>query len=109
MGLRRTNFKPGDWVVFTKTKRSVSPGPRAKEVRPEAHGDGYSYCVDKYWIVRQVQDGDKLVVETRRGKRHVVAASDPNVRRPNLLERWLLAYRFPSKDRDKSASNTTAA
>lgn len=94
--LRRSTFRPGDRVVFEKEKHSTSPGPRAREIRPETHGDGYYYRVDKYWIVTGIRDDGRLVLETRRGKRHVIEPDHKNLRHASLLEKWLHADRFPT-------------
>ncbi len=90
-------FEPNDWVVYTREKYSLSPGPRAKNIEPARHGEMYSYEVDKYWIVRGI-DGNDLILETRRGKRHQVPCSDMRLRKATLWERWFNANRFPPKD-----------
>ena len=56
--------------------------------------------------VERMPNGDLLLV-TRRGKEHQVNPADPLLKRPNLLQRWLLASRFPainSTDHDRKAS-----
>jgi hypothetical protein len=83
----RRKFRPGDTVVYRKSKRTPHPGRRAQYVRATLKGDDYSYVVDKIWVIRQVQDSGDLVLETRRGKRHVIDPSDPNLRHPTLLQR----------------------
>ena len=93
-----SKFKPGDWVVYRKPKSSSAPGPRAKNVTAAKRGETYSYVVDKYWIVKRCQDDSTLLLSTRTGKEHVVAASDPNLRPVAWWERWLRANRFPSSD-----------
>lgn len=90
------SFSPNDWVVYTQKKHSLSPGRRAKNIFPSPHGEMYSYEVDKYWVVRQVNDG-LLVLETRRGKQHSLPISDARLRRANLWERLFFASRFPNK------------
>lgn len=87
-------YQPGDWVVYRKTKHSVHPGPRASNVSPARHGDGYSYTVDKFWTVREITADGSLLLETRRGKRHVVRPDDPCLRRAGLLHRLLYRSRF---------------
>lgn len=56
-------------------------------------GDTYQYVVDKYWVVQSLQD-EGLLLRTRTGKEHVVAADDPRLRLARWWERWLLADRF---------------
>lgn len=92
------DFRPLDWVVCTRQKHSMSPGKRAKLISPSPHGEMYSYQVDKYWIVRQVQDG-MLVLETRRGKQHILPVNESRVRKARLWEKLFFASRFPSKSR----------
>jgi hypothetical protein len=87
-------YKPGDPVVFCKTKQSVRPGPRAKAIDPAPQGDDYTYLVDKFWVVSEVRD-DKLTLLTRRGKTHVVDVGDPHIRRPRWWERLWYRNRFP--------------
>lgn len=96
-------FKPGDWVIYRKSKSSKSPGPRAKGVVAAKRGETYSYVVDKYWVIRDRFDDRTFLLSTRTGKEHRVAASDPNLRPAKWWERWLLAGRFPSRDRSVSA------
>ncbi|MCA9234295.1 MAG: hypothetical protein KDA44_02430 [Planctomycetales bacterium] len=87
-------FQPGDWVIYRLQKVSASPGPRAQDVVPAAHGEEYSYLVDKFWVVDEVLGDGKLRLRTRRGKTHVVAPTDRRLRRPRWWEKWLLAGRF---------------
>ncbi len=92
--MKRTSYQPGEPVVCCVTKRSSKPGPRAKNVRPDPNGDGYTYQVDKLWLVEDQVD-DEVILLTRRGKRHVVREDNPMLRRPRLLERILFRSRFP--------------
>lgn len=87
-------YRPGDPVIFRKAKVSTCPGPRAISVHPQGCGETYTYHVDKFWVVESSR-GDTLLVRTRRGKLHEVDASDPNLRRANLIERFLYRDRFP--------------
>src|SRR5688572_18369482 len=89
-----TRFAVGDWVLYRKQKHSVSPGPRAREVSPAPTGESYSYVVEKFWIVQEVLGDGRLRLRTRRGKQHLVAASDPNLRRARWWHRWLYKDRF---------------
>ena len=92
----RALFKPGDRVVYRKRKFSVHPGSHATAIFPAAHGDYYSYCVEKCWRVAAVHPDGMLVVCTRRGKRHTVAADDPALRPAHWWERLLFRHRFPA-------------
>jgi len=58
------------------------------------NGDGYSYNVDKFWVVARVLDDGRLLVVTRRGKEHVVDPGDPNLRRASWWERLKYQRRF---------------
>jgi hypothetical protein len=87
-------FAPGDWVIYRKTKHSEHPGPRASNVSPARNGDGYSYTVDKYWIVREVLSDGSLLLRTRRGKEHTVAPDDLKLRRANWFQRLFYRSRF---------------
>ena len=89
-------FQTGDWVVYRKTKHSPLPGPRADNVVPAQHGDDYTYTVDKYWIVDQVNDDGTLLLRTRRGKEHSIRPGDPNLRKARWWERRLYRNRFES-------------
>ena len=88
-------FKPGDLVVYRKTKHSTSPGPRAKQVVPARYGDDYTYQVDKFWVVAESRSDSTLLLQTRRGKTHLVDSNNPNLRRAHWWERWLYGDRFP--------------
>lgn len=90
----RKEFKPGDMIIYRKTKHGVQPGPRASNVHPAAHGDTYSYTVDKYWIVEEVKPEGTLVAKTRRGKRNELKADDPNLQKANVLQRLWYRSRF---------------
>lgn len=88
-------FRVGEPVVFRMTKFSTDPGPRAKEVQPARSGETYSYLVDKFWTVGQVDADGALVLVTRRGKQHRVTPDDLRLRPANWWERWVYATRFP--------------
>jgi hypothetical protein len=88
-------YRPGDRVVYTATKHSAHPGPRAEAVQPEQHGEGYWYDVKKYWLVVHVQPDGFLTVITRRGKERAIAASDPRLRPARWWEAFFFRDRFP--------------
>ena len=99
-------FQPGDWVVYRKTKHSPQPGPRAANVIAAEHGDDYTYTVDKYWIVEQVNDDGTLLLRTRRGKRHSIRPGDPSLRKARWWERRMHRERFESiADSDEDSAN----
>jgi hypothetical protein len=85
--MSRRAFQKGDRVVFRKSKFTPHPGPRAQDIRPAANGDDYCYVVDKFWVVADVMADGKLVLQTRRGKTHLVDADDPNLRHATLWDR----------------------
>ncbi len=87
-------WKPGDWVVYRKSKVSTSPGPRATKVVASKKGDNYTYIVDKFWIVDELLPNGEIRVRTARGKIHVVRSDDPCLRRPSLLQRIAWRKRF---------------
>jgi hypothetical protein len=91
LSVSRRAFVKGDWVIYCKTKYTTHPGQRAKDVRADANGDGYYYSVDKHWLVANVLADGKLLLQTRRGKQHVIKADDPNLRPATLWER--ICYR----------------
>lgn len=88
-------YNPGDPVVFRMSKHSTEPGPRATDIHPAPHGDTYSYLVNKYWTVAEVHTSGEVLLVTRRGKRHLVAADDPRLRPARWWERLLYRHRFP--------------
>ena len=88
-------LKPGDAVVYHLSKVSADPGPRAKDVHPAEFGETYRYLVDKFWTVAEVRSNGELVLVTRRGKQHVLAATDPCLRPARWWERWIYRSRFP--------------
>ncbi|MCA9101407.1 MAG: hypothetical protein KDA63_09670, partial [Planctomycetales bacterium] len=67
------------------------------------HGDDYSYYVEKFWVVLDVLADGRLLLQTPRGKQHLVEAADPNLRRANWLERIRYRDRF---QRSETAGNT---
>jgi hypothetical protein len=64
---------------------------------PEPNGEEYSYCVDKFWGVAGLENG-QVVLITRRGKQHTVDPDDPNLRPARWWERFLFRDRFPQFD-----------
>jgi hypothetical protein len=91
-------YQPGDRVIYTATKHSSHPGPRAEAVEPEPHGEGYSYNVKKYWRVLDVRADGTLIVVTRRGKQRSIPASDSHLRPARWWENVFLAARFPQQE-----------
>jgi len=95
---KRDSLHPGDPVIFCVSKFSTDPGPRAADVHPAAHGETYSYSVNKFWRVISLEADGSLILGTRRGKRHRVDPNDPRLRAASFWERWLYASRFPNLD-----------
>ena len=89
------HFRPGDRVVYRKTKHTPKPGPRAEQILPASSGETYSYVVDKFWIVDRICDDGDLLLRTRRGKTHKTRPDDPNLRHAGLITRLLYGRRFP--------------
>ncbi|MEE9903900.1 MAG: hypothetical protein K4305_00500 [Chlorobium sp.] len=88
-------FRVGDAIVYHKPKSSFCPGPRAKQVYPLAHGEEYHYVVDKFWKVIRVHSDGKIEVTTRTGKKHLLEASDPNIRKADIFQHFVYRKRFP--------------
>lgn len=91
-----SQLRPGDYVIYRKTKHSNHPGPRAENIHPARNGDSYSYTVDKYWVVDEVLDDGTIVVTTRRGKRNYIRPDDPMLLRANWFQKLLYRNRFPA-------------
>ncbi len=108
LGMRFRRFQPGDPVIFRKRKAGTCPGPRALNVKPAPRGDSYAYVVEKQWRVSAVDERGRLSLVTRRGKLHVKDATDHDLRRPSLWERWRLRHRFPALSR-RSRDGTDSA
>ena len=90
----RRAFKAGDFVVFCKMKHKTHPGRRARKVYPAANGDDYSYLVEKFWVVEEALPSGRLLLQTPRGKKHLVDADDPKLRHATLLDRLRHRARF---------------
>lgn len=90
------DFRPGCMVVQTIRKNSTNPGPRARTLRPETHGDYIDYVVDKFRRVVSVASGQVTVI-TRRGKLLQLKINDPTLRKAGLLERIRYYNKFPAK------------
>ncbi len=88
-------LKSGTPVIYTMPKYSTHPGPRAQSVHPAPRGDTYNYIVNKLWVVIEVLEDDKIRVQTRRGKTHVLDATDPKLRPARWWERLVYRHRFP--------------
>ena len=105
-------YRPGDRVVYTATKHSTHPGPRAEAVHPEQHGEGYWYDVKKYWLVVKVQPDGLVVVVTRRGKERSIPAGDTRLRPARWWELFFFRDRFPRLAKtptDRPTPHITAA
>lgn len=102
----RARLKPGDVVVYRKQKHTTHPGPRARQVDAASKGEYYTYEVDKFWVVGQVLADGNLLLQTRRGKKHVVDNGDPNLRRATLLDRIRYKARFSRLQRAMSDSGS---
>jgi hypothetical protein len=89
-------FRVGEPVIFLVSKISQHPAPRAKHVFPAPAGETYSYQIEKFWTVAEVQSDGHLVLVTRRGKQHTVEISDPRLRPASWWERWVYRSRFPA-------------
>jgi hypothetical protein len=90
----------GSIVVFQAYKQNVRPGPRAKEIRPQTHGEMVTYSVDKFWIVAEIS-AEQVLCLTRGGKAHRVESAE--VRKATLIER------FGQRDRVKALRQMLAA
>ena len=98
----RSTLKPGDVVVYRKQKHTTHPGRRARQVDATSRGEYYTYVVDKFWVVDQVRDNGRLLLQTRRGKTHIVSHSDPNLRRATFWDRIRYKNRFSQLQRATS-------
>ena len=87
-------FKPGDRVVYCRMKHKSHPSRRARDVHPAANGDDYSYYIEKFWVVQQVCDDGRLLLQTPRGKTHLVSPDDPNLRHASWLDKIRHRSRF---------------
>lgn len=90
----KKTFRPGDFVIYRKTKHSTQPGPRAANVQPAPRGETYAYTVDKFWLVENVLEDGTVVAVTRRGKKNFVPAGSPMLKRANWLEKLIYRARF---------------
>ncbi len=95
--MMKTSFRPGDLVIYRKTKHSRQPGPRASNIQPARHGETYSYTVDKYWVVEEILNDGTIVVATRTGKKNRVHPDDHMLQRANWFQRLLYRSRFPAE------------
>jgi len=87
-------YRTGDWIIYRKSKRSQNPGPRAEDIQPAGGGENYSYIVEKYWIVKEVKEDNQLLLQTRRGKTHLMPTDDPSIRKANWWQRFRYRQRF---------------
>jgi hypothetical protein len=104
--MARRHFRAGEPVIYCKSKHSVHPGPRARDVQPSEHGDIYTYTVDKFWTVLDEGEDGTVVLVTRTGKSHRLPSDDPNLRRPRLWERLWYRARFPRLCQSPEAKET---
>lgn len=105
---KTTEWRPGDLVIYRKTKFSRHPGPRARDIAAAPHGDTYSYLVEKYWVVVSVHPEGEIELQTRTGKRHTCNSSDPNLRAASWWERVIHGHRFPKVEAERAQQKTSA-
>ena len=86
--MARRSFQAGEFVVIRVWKRTKRPGARAQSVRPCSKGDTYVYFIEKVWRILEVMADGQLLLQTRRGKTHLIAAGDPNLRRLTIADRF---------------------
>lgn len=96
--MMNSDIRPGDFVIYRKTKHSNLPGPRAENIQPARNGDTYAYTVDKYWLVQAVLDDGTIVATTRRGKTNLLKSDDPMLHRANWFQKLIYRSRFPMPD-----------
>ena len=101
--------RPGDWMIYRKTKHGVRPGPRARCIDPEPLGDGYTYVVDKFWVVIGPTGDGRLLLRTRRGKTRLMDPDDPDLRPAHWWERLLYRQRFEPVSPAATSSATPAS
>lgn len=106
VAMQRGRFSPGDPVIYRKFKHSSTPGPRAKCVDPAPRGEDYAYSIDKFWVVVELRAENCVLLETRRGKQHVVESTDPNLRHARWWEKLLYRERFPKPANPETSSPT---
>ena len=99
--MKYREYKPGDYVVYRKVKHTTRPGPRARFVSPSRRGEDYTYFVDKFWLVVD-RLGDCVVLQTRRGKRHVLPVANGDLRHAGWWDMLVNRSRFPSRSQAES-------
>ncbi len=96
--LLNNRFESGDLVIYTLTKQSPHPGPRARSIHPSESGENYSYVVDKFWMVARVVSTTQIEIVTRKGKTRTVDVTDPLLRKATWWEKFRYRNRFPAPD-----------
>ncbi len=86
----------GDCVVYRKTKHKSRPARRATKVHPTPKGETYTYSIDKYCRVVDVDRDGQVTLLTRRSGHITVDVNNPRLRRARWWERWLRAKLFPA-------------
>lgn len=94
----KCKFKVGDKVVFKKTRNRMHPGRKAHDIYPSAHGDYYTYLVDKYRKVQAVTPDGQVVLVSPKGKTQVMDAGSPCLKKAGWIDR-LLHYKVFAKIR----------
>lgn len=92
--MAKRHFKPGDRVIVNRKKHNTRPARRAHNVLPAANGDDYTYYVEKFWVVTDVLPDGQLMLQTPRGRKHLIDSDDPNLRPASWLEKVLYRHRF---------------
>ncbi|MBC8355452.1 MAG: hypothetical protein H8E66_26035 [Planctomycetes bacterium] len=90
-----TSICVGDRVVFRLTRHAARPGVAARNVTPSEKGEGYSYVVNKFWVVVATNKSTSILVRTRRGKVFEIDRTDSRLRRASWLECLFARSRLP--------------
>jgi len=91
----RRKWQVGAPVIYRKLEISTCPSRDAYEVRPAEKGEFYYYLTNKYWRVEAVRPDGLIVARSPFMEHFYLRPDDPNLRKPNLIERLRYAPRFP--------------
>jgi hypothetical protein len=89
-------YARGDCVIYRKTKQKSRPARRARNIHLAPKGETYTYDIDKYCCILELNEEGDAVLLTRRGGRLTVAVSNSRLRPARWWERILRAQLFPS-------------
>lgn len=88
-------FSVNDFVIYHQPEAAVRPVPGARNISPAERGELYTYVVDRFWRVAQVNNDGTLDAIESSGRRHRLRQTDPALENAGWWSRTFQRRLFP--------------